>query len=194
MSIQKSGHQLADIILNSAETCNNEEVVAYCREAYSSLLSDVSTRSQHTYLPKVKLLKGIAREEQDRDFSMGRVGELGIFAKYMQAIQSGSVDVFKEEVVEKLSNNTKEYATRSHGDKGHSIFTVTATFGTPEHWKKLSAGYRSVPYSKKVKSIFPEDILNGNKVSTICSPLQAAIMAYNRPMVEFFLRRLNHVN
>ncbi|WDM84860.1 hypothetical protein K6025_03075 [Ehrlichia sp. JZT12] len=187
--LTRDGHGLVNVILNSARESNNQEVTAYCYETYSSLLSG-TTAPLHIYLPKIRLPRDITAKRLEDDFSMDRVGEFGIFAKYIQGVQNPDADVFKREVVDKLSDNVKEYATRSHGDRGHSIFTITAAFGTPEHWKKLSTGYRSVSQVKRIKSIFPNDPLNGNKVSTICSPLQSAVMAYNEPMIDFLLKNI----
>ena len=185
-------HNLADVILNSANEANNDSVICYCRENHGDVLRDIPTPS-YSYVPKVSLerdISSIASKELENHFSMDRIGEFGIFAKYIRPIQSGNLDVFKQDVVDQLNENVKEYALRSHADRGHSIFTITAALGTADQWKKLSTGYKSVARSKKIKSIFPNDPLNGNRVSSICSPFQAAIIACNKPMVDLFINEI----
>ncbi|QLK56906.1 ankyrin repeat domain-containing protein [Ehrlichia ruminantium] len=162
-------------ILKNAKHCDNRNIISYLNSdrsiaPRSVVDSDAGTSS--------------AMLVQD---NMNRYGSL---SEYVDAIRSKDLDRFKKEVLDKLSKNVKEYITRSHGNKGHTIFSLVAMFGSTEQWEALDSSYRSIPLTKKTKSLFPGDPLNNNRLSTICSPVQCAVLAGNVPMLDFFLKNI----
>ncbi|WP_078400060.1 ankyrin repeat domain-containing protein, partial [Ehrlichia ruminantium] len=162
-------------ILKNAKHCDNRNIISYLNSdksiAPTSVVdSDVGTSS--------------TMPVQD---NMNRYGSL---SEYVDAIRSKDLDRFKKEVLDKLSKNVKEYITRSHGNKGYTIFSLVAMFGSTEQWEALASSYRSIPLAKKTKSLFPGDPLNNNRLSTICSPVQCAVLAGNVPMLDFFLKNI----
>ncbi|CAI27858.1 Hypothetical protein ERGA_CDS_04060 [Ehrlichia ruminantium str. Gardel] len=162
-------------ILKNAKHCDNRNIISY-------LNSDKSIAPRSV----VDSDAGTSSAMSVHD-NMNRYGAL---SEYVDAIRSKDLDRFKKEVLDKLSKNVKEYITRSHGNKGHTIFSLVAMFGSTEQWEALASSYRSIPLTKKTKSLFPGDPLNNNRLSSMCSPVQCAVLAGNVPMLDFFLKNI----
>ena len=133
---------------------------------------------------------GASSSLDDVPLDSSTANRFGALSGYVDAIRGRDLERFKKEVTDKLSKNIKEYVTKSHGNEGHTIFSLVASLGSTEQWEKLESSYKSVPLKKKIKSLFPSDPLNGNRSSSIGSPLQCAIMWDNNAMVELFLNNI----
>ncbi|QGR02467.1 hypothetical protein EDL81_02170 [Ehrlichia ruminantium] len=192
------------IFNNAIIAGGSDELIQFCYENYYENIKDirymkpqVSEEHDGKETGKPMPSSGIASGEKEGKSSTDilslrdKINQYGALSGYVDAILSRDADRFKQEVIDKLNDNPKDYITKSQGSEGHTIFSLVASFGSTEQWTKLSDAYKSVALTKKTRSIFPKDPLNGNKTSSLGSPLQCAIIADNIPVAEFFLQKIN---
>ncbi|AHX04733.1 ankyrin repeat domain-containing protein [Ehrlichia japonica] len=188
-------------VLDNAQECGNVKVLQYCAEVYPELISKdlgynlariYDTKLNSATISATPLTKEESALKDIFPLSRGNVGQFGILSQYMSVIRSGNIERFQKEIIDLFNNNVAKYAEKSHGEIGHTIFTLVAAFGNVEQWNKLVKGYQDIKQNRKTKNIFADisDPLNGNRLSTLLSPLQAAVIKCNMQMIKYFIENI----
>ncbi|KJV66006.1 MULTISPECIES: ankyrin repeat domain-containing protein [Ehrlichia] len=190
-------------VLDNAQKCGNIEVLRYCAKVYPELTSKglddnynpariYETKSNSTTISTTPLSKEKSILKDMFPLSRGNVGQFGILSPYVSIVRSGDIERFQKEIVDLLNDNVAKYAEKSHGEIGHTVFTLVAALGNVEQWNKLVKGYQGIAQDRKTKNLFFNigDPLNGNKLSTLLSPFQAAVIKCNTPMLKYFIENI----
>ncbi|WP_339045379.1 ankyrin repeat domain-containing protein [Candidatus Mesenet endosymbiont of Agriotes lineatus] len=114
----------------------------------------------------------INNKEQEKEVKNFNINDYGNLSFYADIINSGSEEKFKaalEKIDPKLLNGN-----------GHNIITLTAALDTPDHWKEIEKAYSKVEGRTAISASLDD-------MSSIGSPIQAAIIADNLPMYNHFL-------
>ncbi|RZB12786.1 hypothetical protein DRF75_02445, partial [Ehrlichia minasensis] len=196
--------ELISDIFNNSVVCGNAELSEYCTRAYPALVEQnkkVKLDPAQLYGARSKIRDTSAVDSARRGgIDSGTVAplkitvnEFGALSQYVAAVADGDVEKFKREILDTFSSNPSNYAKRSHGHLGHSIFTLMAAFGNPKQWDKLENGYNNIKNERKTKDAFSsiKSPLNGNRMATVCSPLQAAVIRNNVHMIQHFLKKID---
>ena len=194
--------ELISNIFNNAVECGNTELAEYCAQICPALVVNRNVDVDATRVYGARNRIGSTPADTTMESSVGsgfvtpikiRVEDFGALLRYAEVVVSGDVERFKKEVLEPFNSNPSNYAKRSHGYVGYSIFDVVAAFGNPEQWNKLENGYNNIKSEKKTKDLFAgvKGPLNGNRISTVCSPLQAAVVQNNMQMIRHFIDKIN---
>ena len=188
-------------VLDNAQKCGNAEALQYCAEVYPELMNrDLGYNLASIYDIKLNsatvsttpLSKGENTLENMFPLSRGNIGQLGLLSQYIPIIRNGDINRFQKEIIDLFNNSVTKYAEKSHGEIGHTIFTLVAAFGNVEQWNKLVKGYQGIKQDKKTKNLFADikNPLNGNKLSTLLSPFQAAVIKCNMQMIKYFMENI----
>ncbi|WP_395877425.1 ankyrin repeat domain-containing protein [Ehrlichia muris] len=190
-------------VLDNAQKCGNTELLLYCAKVYPELTSKdldynynpariYDTKSSSATISTTPLSKEKSVLKDMFPLSRGNVGQFGILSPYVSIVRSGDIKRFQTEIVDLLNDNVAKYAEKSHGEIGHTVFTLVAALGNVEQWNKLVKGYQGIAQDRKTKNLFVDigDPLNGNKLSTLLSPFQAAVIKCNTPMIKYFIENI----
>ncbi|UKC52960.1 hypothetical protein [Ehrlichia canis] len=195
--------ELISNIFNNAVECGNTELLEYCTQVYPALVERnrrVSYDPAQVYGARSRIRSTPADTTSGRGVDTSSVApveitvnDFGILSQYVAAVVSGDIERFKKEVLEPFNSNPSNYAKLSHRYVGHSIFTLVAAFGNPEQWNKLENGYNNIKNERKTKDAFSsiKSPLNGNRMATVCSPLQAAVIQNNMQMIHHFIKKID---
>ncbi|AHC39709.1 ankyrin repeat domain-containing protein [Ehrlichia muris] len=190
-------------VLDNAQKCGNTELLLYCAKVYPELTSKdldynynpariYETKSNSATISTTPLSQEKSVLKDMFPLSRGNVGQFGILSPYVSIVRSGDIKRFQAEIVDLLNDNVAKYAEKSHGEIGHTVFTLVAALGNVEQWNKLVKGYQGIAQDRKTKNLFVDigDPLNGNKLSTLLSPFQAAVITCNTPMIKYFIENI----
>ncbi|GHM58482.1 MAG: hypothetical protein sL5_06280 [Candidatus Mesenet longicola] len=118
------------------------------------------------------------QEKEAKDLNTDNYGNL---SSYADIIKSGNEEKFKA-ALEKID---PKYNLRSLlNSNGHNLITLTAALGRPDHWQEIEKAYSKVEGRTAISASL-------DNISSIGSPIQAAIIADNLSMYNHFLNAKN---